>query len=108
MAGPAASNWSASTPNAPPDPVLKTRGSRCVPLMGRTPRLPVIHRLTSGPGALQADAFLLGQLFRPAELAAPSGRLGYWIDDENGGRTVAYCLSRANHVSTAPQVSDDV
>ncbi|MFH9554990.1 glycoside hydrolase family 65 protein [Streptomyces globisporus] len=48
----------------------------------------------------QADALMLGHLFRPAELTALFDRLGYRIDNEIWTRTVAYYLPRTSHGST--------
>ncbi|MFJ8017756.1 glycoside hydrolase family 65 protein [Streptomyces sp. NPDC096339] len=48
----------------------------------------------------QADALMLGFVFRPAELARLFSRLGYDFDDELWARTVEYYLRRTCHGST--------
>ncbi|MFH7594132.1 glycoside hydrolase family 65 protein [Streptomyces racemochromogenes] len=48
----------------------------------------------------QADALMLGFLFRPAELARTFTRLGYALDDALWDRTVSYYLRRTCHGST--------
>lgn len=48
----------------------------------------------------QADALMLGHLFRPAELSALFARLGYPMDDGTWRATVAYYLRRTSHGST--------
>ncbi|MET9379454.1 glycoside hydrolase family 65 protein [Streptomyces sp. NPDC002992] len=48
----------------------------------------------------QADTLMLGHVFRPAELYALFGRLGYALDDEVWRATVAYYLRRTSHGST--------
>ncbi|MEV0412810.1 glycosyl hydrolase family 65 protein [Streptomyces sp. NPDC050448] len=48
----------------------------------------------------QADALMLGYLFRPAELHELFARLGYRLDDAGWRATVAYYLRRTSHGST--------
>ncbi|UQW99817.1 glycosyl hydrolase family 65 protein [Streptomyces sp. RerS4] len=48
----------------------------------------------------QADALMLGYLFRPADLRDLFGRLGYRLDDAVWRATVAYYLRRTSHGST--------
>ncbi|MFF1650432.1 glycoside hydrolase family 65 protein [Streptomyces sp. NPDC058240] len=48
----------------------------------------------------QADALMLGYLFRPAELRSLFDRLGYRLDDEMWRATVGYYLDRTSHGST--------
>lgn len=48
----------------------------------------------------QADALMLGYLFRPEELYRLFGRLGYRLDDDVWRDTVAYYLRRTSHGST--------
>ncbi|GAA3193449.1 glycosyl hydrolase family 65 protein [Streptomyces ramulosus] len=48
----------------------------------------------------QADALMLGYLFRPSELAALFARLGYRLDDALWRATVDYYRRRSSHGST--------
>ncbi|CAL9637852.1 glycoside hydrolase family 65 protein [Streptomyces albus] len=48
----------------------------------------------------QADALMLGYLFRPAELAEIFRRLGYRLDEATWNRTVDFYLPRTTHGST--------
>ncbi|TSB31316.1 glycoside hydrolase family 65 protein [Streptomyces benahoarensis] len=48
----------------------------------------------------QADALMLGHLFRPSELSALFARLGYRLDDAVWRATVDHYLRRSSHGST--------
>lgn len=48
----------------------------------------------------QADAIMLGHLFRPAELYGLFARLGYRLDETVWRETVSYYLRRTSHGST--------
>ncbi|MFE9255283.1 glycoside hydrolase family 65 protein [Streptomyces sp. NPDC006879] len=48
----------------------------------------------------QADTLMLGYLFRPPELQALFGRLGYRLDEDVWRATVSYYLRRTSHGST--------